>query len=905
MPRRPRSYIEPGVGKRLTRAARAIEEQAQQEHTQQPQEAAVSQQPQAAATQPAEIPATSSTGTATTTTQTNQTALSHHDTEQQRSRAESLLAPLAANEAKGDKNAVPSSSGGSLSPSVSGTTAASAAALIVGDDPTATQPKPTGKRKRSATVPNASKSIPIEQGHGQGDNTTDKKATETRRRKRPRTVTGEGSTIGLLTLLSAQGNGIASTVPAEAVKPETAASSSTNDQAKAGPGMPKASNTDKAAPRRAKRVTTVGFEPATTQSKAATDEKTSGTQQKRTRARDKELFPNRPPLSKKRSAEPERENPRNKRSKTAHSIMKLDSSRADPGLELLNSPWAPLQERATSNRGGVSVDASIHADEPAHHVYFFAYGRLMREDFMLQDYPDAVPVGIGKIKGWRFCLAGPRREGIEAPSEDQVSSEGYPTIVSCQADLSLTSLAKHSSHDDDTSNDTMSMMQTTTAHSPGLGRTATLPSDTRNADSGVTTLPTPSVYGRLYLLPQVTYNHVVHDHLSLYHASTALTLRDTVELLEPVEYDSYGNEVDSTGTDVGRDPQLAHLSLPLRTAEVVGEVKMLYLPAEKYHMPSRCVSQAAMAAGYDIMIAADDDEKQALCADIHWQTLLLRDHERALMHPVLRVDIQQRWAANGLEPKPELSAGKMLVDLRPQLEATRRIFGDRKSLAAVRRRMAINTRIAEHEKRIIAERRRRDRTLKMLRIKAKGKGKKSGSKGQKAQRDFVNGAVGRTVLETADMERKVRLEEEGEEHPETELQPRLSFIAPLEPRHVSPVMYGGLQQIPLYEGNSFSAASSSSTPSISDEDDVEEQPNHTQKPNNSTTAATGTRVQRLDRITNDQQKAHAAYMSSLHDAVVDAKIEGLVPAWYIHEELRAWVPHPGDIAKQRNRYSLW
>lgn len=46
------------------------------------------------------------------------------------------------------------------------------------------------------------------------------------------------------------------------------------------------------------------------------------------------------------------------------------------------------------------------------HVLFFAYDRLMAEGHMQKDYSDdVVPCGIGKLEGWRFCLAGPRRLG--------------------------------------------------------------------------------------------------------------------------------------------------------------------------------------------------------------------------------------------------------------------------------------------------------------------------------------------------------------------------------------------------------------------------------------------------------------------------------------------------------------
>lgn len=46
------------------------------------------------------------------------------------------------------------------------------------------------------------------------------------------------------------------------------------------------------------------------------------------------------------------------------------------------------------------------------HVLFFAYDRLMAEGHMRKDYSDdVVPCGIGKLEGWRFCLAGPRRLG--------------------------------------------------------------------------------------------------------------------------------------------------------------------------------------------------------------------------------------------------------------------------------------------------------------------------------------------------------------------------------------------------------------------------------------------------------------------------------------------------------------
>lgn len=44
-------------------------------------------------------------------------------------------------------------------------------------------------------------------------------------------------------------------------------------------------------------------------------------------------------------------------------------------------------------------------------VYFFAYDSLMRESIMQRDYSEAIPMGIGKVDGWRFCLAGPRRHG--------------------------------------------------------------------------------------------------------------------------------------------------------------------------------------------------------------------------------------------------------------------------------------------------------------------------------------------------------------------------------------------------------------------------------------------------------------------------------------------------------------
>lgn len=148
-------------------------------------------------------------------------------------------------------------------------------------------------------------------------------------------------------------------------------------------------------------------------SEKADDNDASVSRQNRARALIDKFFPVFPPLAAKRAAEQERVMSPTKRFKTAHlTPIEADFNHYSlPESELLRSqPQSHASHDMADDEGRVTEHTVVQTDMPEY-VYFFAYDHLMREDFMLREYPDAVPMGVAKIEGWRFCLAGPRREG--------------------------------------------------------------------------------------------------------------------------------------------------------------------------------------------------------------------------------------------------------------------------------------------------------------------------------------------------------------------------------------------------------------------------------------------------------------------------------------------------------------
>ncbi|KAH7032816.1 uncharacterized protein B0I36DRAFT_407345 [Microdochium trichocladiopsis] len=970
MPRNPRSYIPPGVGKRVTRAETAKAEQDEVQKTQPaqaPQPAQTNNEPARPAATKSQAPNASKKrpgsrkGPPSATNYDRvfrDSALGDAD---ERSVAETLLALSGGSGGSGHGEA---SLGTTATAAGTSTLPAAAAAATATDYNTTTysttqrvkteRPKNfIRKRKRPDATTDATSSAtqsaanPDEaQKHKEGE-------TEERETKRARTLTREGLTA---------------TVP-ETAEPQEAASSWNSDSPERRPLTAKRSSlATKTGKGTARAKTKKSNQPPPPATAAATGQ---GERQTRNSKKAKAL-----PVA-KRPLEADEPSTPAKRAKLAisqimvhssdevvmsdkHGVDTIVDSDDEPlsnELEVISESRQVeadidvLEDSGTPPYGGQSTDWTETRAGGHENVYFFAYDRLMQESRMLREYPDAIPVGVAKIEGWRFCLAGPRRAGTHGPTNGQISSEGYPTIVSYTQEP---------------------------------------------RDSAERTMPpplTPRVYGRVYLVPRETFDYLIHDELSTRHAAASLTLSNTVELLQPINTDRDGNEIpllhttqqnpNVDDTHVARDPAFAHLSLPLRTVEILGQVQTVYILGEVYHMPERCACPAAMAAGYDVAETRYDQDAQGsghsdgasssssgkgnsnsdgtdtattlsaqqqqqnttatalqdkykeLVTDVHFQTLLLRDHERPLLKPVLGAGETQRWAAKGLCTAPVPSAERMLLDLRPRLLATSRIYASSPSaLREARRRLA-----RENERKEVMEMERKrarmeriNGKIRAMREKKKGKSKDKGKYpakgtttlsdkekqsavvGQAAhgteQRPRPSGSTtatqtgtrsGKEVAQATAMESRepAAAAEEGETG---DLQPRLRCIAPLEPRYVPPASFGASVPHPVLgrHGRQHASSSTSSVDDYADDDDAgeaedEDDSDEERGGDGGSSSSSEIQYRALDRITEEQNSLHERYMADLHDAVVEVKLEGLIPVWYIFEDLRAWVPNPRDV----------
>lgn len=446
------------------------------------------------------------------------------------------------------------------------------------------------------------------------------------------------------------------------------------------------------------------------------------------------------------------------------------------------------------------------------------------------------------------------------PEDDEISGEGYANIVDCSAEIMANK------------------------------------SDNPNGISPLV----PCVYGRVYSVPQFVWKVLKKDLQGRHHGAKVVILNDPIDLMQGMKHDRRGKVVPLReqynyrkgrrgGLHDAKETEWPHLSDPLEHQETLFKVRTVYIPPDMYHTPDRVMSEAASAAGYDVMQSYYGEQDKVIpmpgmpqqepeeteearaerlnnirrSTDIHSQIDLLRDHEREAYKVISRAHNATREPQSKVPP---LAPAKMLLDLRPQLDATKKIFLSGKLLRSARRRQVREERLAakglewmdlpRDERRLYETQENWEKKLKKAhqrkkaaRLRAAAAGKARPKKG------------GQDPVDESDSDMSDDLDggNFSQEDKEEELQPRLHSI--VDP---APTLIPTDPRSDTHRGGAPHAATAGSRPY--------------------------SRYNGYDRVTEEEEDEHERYMADWDNAMITIRFERLVPLWYISEVLRAWVP---------------